>query len=201
MQSGVRRALAPVVLILAATGVGVIQSVPAQPTNQSRTVQPPDLRQSVSSPQNSVRVVRAGGDPSGTEIVDNGNGTKTAHLLLGASSQNLGARDSNGADPVLIDRSGRLESSNRAVPISIASSTADSALMVIGPSGRRITFGEPDYAGIGEGARGAKAIIAGRSGGIDQHEITAVAAARSSTTPADVAFAGAFGPGPASRTV
>ena len=48
MQSGVRRALTSLVLVLAATGVGVIQPVPAQPTNQSRTVQAPDLRESVS---------------------------------------------------------------------------------------------------------------------------------------------------------
>ena len=87
--------------------------------------------------------VRASRVDSQSEVIDNGNGTKTVRIAAGSSR-------SDGRIQRLVASGTRFRGEGTVDDVSIAASSADSALVSVGRAGRRLNIGRPSVGGSAE---------------------------------------------------
>ena len=82
-------------------------------------------------------------DDGRTQVVDNGDGTRTARIgVVSKSFESDSGRKQ--VDTALVDVAGRLESTATAEPISIAASTSAADLVTVGRLGRQVRGGSSE---------------------------------------------------------
>ena len=157
----------------AQTSPGSVASASASPAADAVSVAPesagglPDRARPVALPPASVVNVRPN-DASErsktrpvvqaddrTEVVDNGDGTRTARIAVAPRSFDKGS----GRTPVdtgLSQKAGRFESNAVAEPVSIAGSSGAADLVTVGRAGRQVRIGRPNTSGVEDPVEAAK---------------------------------------------
>lgn len=82
-----------------------------------------------------------------TEVIDNGDGTKTARIRVVPQSFQ-GSKGREAVDTELVESGGRLIAKSTAEPISVALSSGAVDLVVVGEPGKQIRVGRPNGSGL-----------------------------------------------------
>jgi hypothetical protein len=136
-------------------------------------------------------------DEGRVEVVNNGNGTKTARVRLTPKSFRAKDGSKSDVDVSLVDGP-RLSAKGVAEPVSLAKSSADKELVSVGTNGRRVVFGTPNYSGLPDKkpASDQKAASRGvRQGEGQAREARKVISTRRNGSNNVVVFDGVFGDG------
>ncbi len=93
------------------------------------------------------------------EIVDNGDGTKTARIRVVPQSF-PGEKGRQAVDTELFESGGKLVSKATASPISVALSSGSADLVVVGKPGKQLRIGRPNGSGLTNGKNNGKSLQA-----------------------------------------
>jgi hypothetical protein len=90
-----------------------------------------------------------------TEVIDNGDGTKTARIRVVPQSF-AGEKGREAVDTELVESGGKLVSKATASPISVALSSGSADLVVVGKPGKQLRIGRPNGSGLTNGKANGK---------------------------------------------
>jgi hypothetical protein len=94
-----------------------------------------------------------------TEVIDNGDGTKTARIRVVPQSF-AGEKGREAVDTELVESGGKLVSKATASPISVALSSGSADLVVAGKPGKQLRIGRPNGSGLTNGKANGKSLQA-----------------------------------------